>query len=165
METHHILLLYPGAKATFHTFWATSCSSQPGTKITISLTFPLTGDCSNPYVIEGDCYGLPTCAHLLYSAETVNPVKAVLGVKIQKYLGQSSKCTSLAALPHCEFLCVPVLLKGFDYPEVSGLQWCSSEFFLIKPAPVSTHSNCICYGRCDLNSLSCRGEWKHETFG
>lgn len=51
-------------------------------------------------VTEGDSYRLPTCAYLLDMTETVNTGKAELGVKIQKYLGQSSKCILLWLLCH-----------------------------------------------------------------
>lgn len=117
-------------------------------------------------VIEGDCYGLPTCACLLDTAETFNTGKAEPGVKIQKYLGQSSKCTSLWLLCHTvDFSVCLCCWRASSIQRCRVFRDALHRVFLIKPAPVSTHSNCIYFGRCGLNSLSRGGEWKHETFG
>lgn len=117
-------------------------------------------------VIEGDRCRLPTCAYPLDTAEMVNAGKAELGFKIQKYLGQSSKCISLWLL--CHTMNFSVCLCCWRASTIQRQQlFCGAprRVFLIKPAPVPTHGNRTYSGRCGLNSLSRGGEWKHETFG
>lgn len=117
-------------------------------------------------VREGDHYGLPTCAYLLDTAETVNTGKAELGVNIQEYVGHSSKCTSLWLLRHTANSSVcQCCWRASTIQRYQVFHSALHRVFLIKPAPVSTHSNCMYFGRCGLNSLSHGRERKHETSG